>query len=128
MERGRPPERLAWRADPARGSDCLSCARRGDSELPGRHTTPLCGRVLARGREILAQAEAGPPWDEVLQHAPAPHQWVPKSRVDALLDAFAGFIDLTSPFRPGHSREVAALLAKAAPDQAVIVRRAARAL
>ena len=48
-----------------------------------------------------------------------------EGRLDAVLAAFADFVDLKSPFTPGHSRGVATLAAQAAPGEAVTLRRAA---
>lgn len=80
---------------------------------------------LRAAADIVAVVEASSPWDEVLKREPLPHPWVPEGRVDAALEAFADFVDLKSPFTPGHSREVAALAAQAAPGDAVTLRRAA---
>src|SRR5258708_27923724 len=49
------------------------------------------------------------PWDAVLEREPEPHPWVPESRLDPTLEAFADFVDMKSPFTAGHSREGAAL-------------------
>jgi HD-GYP domain-containing protein (c-di-GMP phosphodiesterase class II) len=81
---------------------------------------------LSHGSEIVEQAEVSSPWDEVLQREPNPQPLVNEGRVDAILEAFADFVDLKSPFTPGHSREVATLAAQAAPDQATTLHRAGR--
>jgi HD-GYP domain-containing protein (c-di-GMP phosphodiesterase class II) len=49
---------------------------------------------------------------------------VPETRLDTVLEAFADFVDLKSPFTVGHSRAVAELAAAAAPDAGAILRRA----
>jgi HD-GYP domain-containing protein (c-di-GMP phosphodiesterase class II) len=79
---------------------------------------------LRAGPELLAQAGVSSPWDAVLEREPSSPAWVPESRLDAVLAAFADFVDLKSPFTAGHSREVATLAARAAPGEAVTLRRA----
>ena len=76
------------------------------------------------GRELLAAATSASPWDDVLQREPQPHAWVAEGRIDAVLEVFADFVDLRSPFAAGHSREVARLCAGAAQQDAVSLRRA----
>ena len=85
----------------------------------------IADAVLRAGPDVLAQVETSSPWDAVLEHEPLPHPWIPEGRLDAALEAFADFVDLKSPLTPGHSREVAALAAEAAPGEAVTLRRAA---
>src|SRR5258708_12628884 len=64
------------------------------------------------------------PWDAVLEREPEPHPWVPESRLDPTLEAFADFVDMKSPFTAGHSREVAALASEPSPAHAAGLRRA----
>jgi HD-GYP domain-containing protein (c-di-GMP phosphodiesterase class II) len=73
---------------------------------------------------LMDSAAVVSPWDAVLEHEPEPHPWVPESRLDATLEAFADFVDLKSPCTAGHSREVAALAAGALPADADTLRRA----
>jgi HD-GYP domain-containing protein (c-di-GMP phosphodiesterase class II)/DNA-binding CsgD family transcriptional regulator len=79
---------------------------------------------LRGGAELPAAAEAASPWEDVLGREPHPHPWVPEGRLDPVLEAFADFVDLKSPFTAGHSRGVAALSAGAWPAEAVALRRA----
>ncbi len=79
---------------------------------------------LGAAGDLVAAAETGSPWEAVLESEPEPRPWVPEPRLDGVLAAFADFVDLKSPFTPGHSREVAALSAAARPADAVWLRRA----
>jgi HD-GYP domain-containing protein (c-di-GMP phosphodiesterase class II) len=81
--------------------------------------------VLRNPTELFAQAESVSPWDEVLQREPPPQPVIAERRVDPVLEAFADFVDLKSPFTTGHSREVAILAAQAAGADATNLRRAA---
>ena len=76
--------------------------------------------------DLLLSGVAGvsSPWDEVLAREPEPAPWLPESKVDAALTAFADFIDLKCPHTAGHSRGVAELAAAAATTSAVAARRA----
>ena len=84
----------------------------------------LADVVLRRHAEIASVADVASPWDEVLAREPAPRPWVPPSKVDDVLRAFADFVDLKSPFMAGHSRGVAELAAAAAADDSGEVLRA----
>lgn len=81
---------------------------------------------LRHSSELLALAETQSPWEEVLRREPEPRPWIPEGRVDAVLEVFADFVDLKSPFTAGHSREVSRLseAAASAEDQARTLRRA----
>lgn len=81
------------------------------------------------GSALLERLAASEPWDAVLELEPEPRPWVPESRLDAVLEAFADFVDMKSPPLAGHSRTVAALVGDAAryagiPDAADQLRRA----
>ncbi len=69
---------------------------------------------LTHGSELLDQLQAREPWEAVLALEPEPHPWVPESRLDTVLEAFADFVDMKSPFFVGHSRGVAELASNAA--------------
>jgi HD-GYP domain-containing protein (c-di-GMP phosphodiesterase class II) len=75
--------------------------------------------------EILRAAETASPWTAVLEREPEPHPWVPETRMDATLEAFADFVDVKSPFTAGHSRGVAELAAAAWPADPAMIRRTA---
>ena len=84
----------------------------------------IADAVLRKPSDLFAEADSASPWDDVLQREPAPRPTIAESRLDNVLEAFADFADLKSPLTPGHSREVAALAARAAPEEAVTLRRA----
>lgn len=73
--------------------------------------------------DILGAAEATSPWAAALACEPEPHPWVPETRLDAMLEAFADFVDIKSPFTAGHSRGVAELAAAAWPADPATIRR-----
>ncbi len=76
----------------------------------GRAYDPHIAEVFAAHMdELLDAAECASPWHEVLENEPEPYPWVPESRLEATLEAFADFVDMKSPFTAGHSRGVAAL-------------------
>ncbi len=79
----------------------------------------LVGRV---GVSVLAEIEEMPAWEAVLEQEPEPRPWVPASRTEAVLEAFADFADLKVPYTIGHSRAVAALAARADPPHASMLR------
>src|SRR5579871_5412155 len=79
---------------------------------------------LRHSSEILALAEIESPWEEVLRREPEPRPWIPDGRVDVVLEVFADFVDLKSPFTAGHSREVARLAGAAAGADRFSLRRA----
>jgi HD-GYP domain-containing protein (c-di-GMP phosphodiesterase class II)/DNA-binding CsgD family transcriptional regulator len=80
---------------------------------------------LGDSSNVLSALETGSPWDAVLEQEPGRRPSVPETRLDAVLEAFADFVDLKSPFTVGHSRGVAELAATAVPDDALLLRRAA---
>lgn len=83
----------------------------------GRAYDPVvAGTLLQFGGEVVEVLNTDSPWESVLQREPEPYPWVPESRVDSVLEAFADFVDMKSPFTVGHSRGVAALLAPAGHD------------
>jgi HD-GYP domain-containing protein (c-di-GMP phosphodiesterase class II) len=73
---------------------------------------------------VLDAVETTSPWDAVLDREPEPYPWVPDTRLDATLEAFADFVDVKSPTTAGHSRGVAALAAAAWPADESALRRA----
>lgn len=73
---------------------------------------------------VLAALEADSPWEAALEREPAPRPHVPETRLDSVLEAFADFVDVKTPFTSGHSRGVAALAATARPAEATVLRRA----
>ncbi len=74
--------------------------------------------------ELLALAEVQSPWEEVLRLEPEPRPWIPESKVETVLEVFADFVDLKSPFTAGHSRGVSQLAGTAADGGESSLRRA----
>lgn len=95
-------------------------ARRGAAYDPA-----VAEAFLRDAATVLDVLRTETPWDDVLGREPEPRPWVPEARLDAVLTAFADFIDLKSPFLAGHSREVAALVALASGEREPALRRAA---
>ena len=81
--------------------------------------------------DLLAGLPTGSAWDELLAAEPALRPALRESQIDDVLEVFADYADLKSPYFRGHSRGVADLATAAArrlgidPRQAVVVRRAA---
>ena len=71
----------------------------------------VAGTLLELGGEVMEAVATDSPWEAVLQREPEPYPWVPDTRLDSVLETFADFVDLKSPYTAGHSRGVAALLA-----------------
>jgi HD-GYP domain-containing protein (c-di-GMP phosphodiesterase class II) len=85
----------------------------------------LTEELLHDPADVFDAVQTPSPWEDVLAREPKPRPWVPEARLDAVLSAFADFVDLKSPFTAGHSRGVAALAAAASPTDAVSLTRAA---
>ena len=62
----------------------------------------------------MREIDTLPAWDATLEAEPAPQVHVGETGLDAVLGAFADFVDIKSPFTLGHSTEVASLAASAA--------------
>ncbi len=84
----------------------------------GFYDPALVDVVLRDGLSVLREIEGTPAWEAVLESEPEPPLWVPASRTDSVLEAFADFADLKTPFTIGHSRAVAGLAARADPPNA----------
>lgn len=101
------------------GLDAVRAAAKGRS---GAAYDPSIAHALLDGADqVIGAAEVTSPWEEVLQREPQPYPWIPESRLDSVLETFADFVDLKSPWVAGHSRGVAELVAHAG----VVVRRSA---
>jgi HD-GYP domain-containing protein (c-di-GMP phosphodiesterase class II) len=94
--------------------------RRGESYDPA-----VADAFLGAAADVLASLETGSPWEAVLEQEPDPRPTVSESRLDTVLEAFADFVDLKSPFTVGHSRGVGELAAAATSDDPTTLRRAA---
>jgi HD-GYP domain-containing protein (c-di-GMP phosphodiesterase class II) len=69
---------------------------------------------LAQGERWLAEAAGESVWDATLAAEPVPWSHIGEPRLDQVLDAFAAFVDLKSPYTRGHSAGVASLAEAAA--------------
>lgn len=76
----------------------------------GTYDPSVAAAFSRHGGEVLDRLQGQSVWDAVLAAEPEPHPWVPASRLDGVLEAFADFIDLKSVFTAGHSRGVAQLV------------------
>jgi HD-GYP domain-containing protein (c-di-GMP phosphodiesterase class II) len=95
--------------------------RRGAAYDPG-----FADAFLSGASEVLISVDTASPWEAVLEQEPGPRPTVPEARLDAVLEAFADFVDLKSPYTAGHSRALAELAAAAAaPDDRSMLRRTA---
>lgn len=90
----------------------------------GSYDPGLVDLFRRQGGEVLQQMGEVSAWEAVLEAEPEPRPWVPESRLDQVLEAFADFADLKSPYTVGHSRGVAELGARAASNHSQQVRRA----
>jgi HD-GYP domain-containing protein (c-di-GMP phosphodiesterase class II)/DNA-binding CsgD family transcriptional regulator len=102
--------------------------RRGGAYDPA--VVAACERCWPGIAEVLEDLGEPSVWERVLAAEPAPRARVGPAGLDGVLEVFADFVDLKSPFTLGHSRGVAALAAAAAPsagldgDAAAALRRA----
>jgi HD-GYP domain-containing protein (c-di-GMP phosphodiesterase class II)/DNA-binding CsgD family transcriptional regulator len=91
----------------------------------GAYDPSLVHQFVPAAADILAEAAQGSVWEMVLDAEPEPRPLLPESRIDAVLEAFADFVDLKSPYTVGHSRGVAELAAAAGDDASrTLLRRA----
>ncbi|TMC98891.1 MAG: HD domain-containing protein [Chloroflexi bacterium] len=104
------------------GSDRVKATLRARSGVT--YDPAIASTFLHYFAEVLAAAETASPWAAVLACEPEPHPWVPETRLDATLEAFADFVDVKSPFTAGHSRGVAMLAAAAWSTDPATIRRA----
>ena len=80
----------------------------------GGHFDPaVAAALLEDPGAVLGPVAAGSVWDRLLEAEPEPRRWVGPADLDALLEAFADFTDLKSPWTLGHSPGVARLAADA---------------
>ncbi len=91
----------------------------------GTYDPALADLVGRHGESILMGLEGVAAWESVIEREPEPKSWVAAGRVDEVIEAFADFADLKTGFTVGHSRGVAALAARADPENATVLRRTA---
>jgi HD-GYP domain-containing protein (c-di-GMP phosphodiesterase class II)/DNA-binding CsgD family transcriptional regulator len=93
----------------------IDAARDAVKQRRGRAHDPRVVDVFLRdGARMLSEIDACDPWSEVLRCEPCGPVWVPASRLDEALTAFADFADVKMPCTLGHSRGVARLAVAAA--------------
>ncbi len=81
----------------------------------GRGYDPaVAAAFLVAPEEVLASVTGRDPWAEVLDAEPEPHRRIAPGDLDDVLEVFADFADLKSPWLRGHSAGVATLAATAA--------------
>jgi HD-GYP domain-containing protein (c-di-GMP phosphodiesterase class II) len=91
----------------------------------------LVDRFCRESADLLDGLDATTSWGAVMAGEPRLGSTVSGTELDGVLEAFADFADLKSPFTLGHSRGVADLVAEAArrmrlrPDEVLVLRRAA---
>lgn len=91
----------------------------------GVYDPDLVDLLIKVGHELLVEvASTTLPWDETLGSEPEPRSWLYGNRLDGLLEVFADFVDMKTPHLLGHSRQVAALAARAEHGAYVSIRRA----
>jgi HD-GYP domain-containing protein (c-di-GMP phosphodiesterase class II) len=76
----------------------------------------LADLFLTHGAAWLEQLSKAEPWNDVLALEPAPHTVLEGDALDNALLIAADFIDMKSPYMPGHSRRVAELCRDAARE------------
>jgi HD-GYP domain-containing protein (c-di-GMP phosphodiesterase class II) len=93
----------------------------------GAYDPSLVDQFVPEAADILDEAAQGSAWEMVLDVEPQPWPSMPEARIDGVLEAFADFVDLKSPYTVGHSRGVAELAAAVGDDEAsrTLLRRAA---
>jgi HD-GYP domain-containing protein (c-di-GMP phosphodiesterase class II) len=80
----------------------------------GGHFDPaVAAALLEDPRAVLDPIASESVWDRVLEAEPEPWRWIDLRRLDTVLEAFADFVDLKSPYTLGHSPGVARLAAAA---------------
>jgi HD-GYP domain-containing protein (c-di-GMP phosphodiesterase class II) len=76
----------------------------------GRAYDPSVVEAFERvGADVLSELDGADEWETALAREPEPVMTVAPDTLDAVLAAFADFVDLKSPWIRGHSRRVASL-------------------
>lgn len=75
----------------------------------GEFDPSLADVFLRRAQELVEPIAAESVWESVLEIEPASRPWLPVSRLDAIIEAFALFGDMKSAYFLGHSVAVARL-------------------
>jgi HD-GYP domain-containing protein (c-di-GMP phosphodiesterase class II)/DNA-binding CsgD family transcriptional regulator len=69
----------------------------------------IADAFLQQAGDLLAEVSQATVWDVALGAEPVPQPWLPIGRIDEIVEAFADFADLQSPYTLGHSHAVARL-------------------
>jgi HD-GYP domain-containing protein (c-di-GMP phosphodiesterase class II) len=94
---------MRWRAG-------LAAARSMVRRRAGGEFDPSLAEVfLVRGQDLLEPIAAESVWESVLEIEPTSRPWLPASRLDSIIEAFALFGDMKSAYFLGHSLAVARL-------------------
>jgi HD-GYP domain-containing protein (c-di-GMP phosphodiesterase class II)/DNA-binding CsgD family transcriptional regulator len=80
----------------------------------GAHDPRVVDVFLQHGARMVTEIKACDAWNEALRREPCGPVWVPSSRLDETLTAFADFADVKMPCTIGHSRAVAQIAGTAA--------------
>lgn len=81
----------------------------------GTRFDPSLVQIFCRdATELLAGLDAGDAWQAAVEAEPAAGAELMEAELDGALEAMADFVDVKSPYTPGHSRGVAALATEAA--------------
>lgn len=83
------------------------------SRAGGAFDPEIAARLADDAPELLAPADDGSAWDDVLAGEPAPRLLLEGGAIDRALAAMGDFADLESPYLVGHSAGVAELAASA---------------
>jgi HD domain len=80
----------------------------------GGHVDPaVAAALLEDPGDVLGPIAPASVWDPLLEAEPEPRRWIDARQLDTVLEAFADFVDLKSPYTLGHSPGVARLAADA---------------
>ena len=110
---------VANRVDGPAGATRMARQRRGKQFDPD-----VVDALLHDERTVLPPVDDASSWSAVVGSEPGLSVRLDDEQFDRALEAIARFVDLKSPYFLGHASAVADLAAEAAPDDAVLARRA----
>ncbi len=135
------PDRTAGTAIPIAmrivlvAQDAVAFERAGGAASAIAHARQQSGRaydpavasaLIDGGRDLFDRLQVDSAWEAALDAEPSPRSLVRPAELDRVLEVFADFTDLKSPFTAGHSRKVAALVSGAAVAGALDISEATR--
>ena len=115
--------------------DAVAFERAGGAASAIAHARQQSGRaydpavasaLIDGGRDLFDRLQVDSAWEAALDAEPSPRSLVRPAEFDRVLEVFADFTDLKSPFTAGHSRKVAALVSGAAVAGALDISEATR--